>query len=46
MGTARNYLRWVLISLVISNTETCSLPPNTAFSSALIIRLLAASCSP
>jgi hypothetical protein len=42
-----DYFRCALTSLVISNMETCFLPPKTAFSfsSALIIRLLMASCS-
>jgi len=42
-----HYFRCELTSLVISNMDTCFLPPKTAFnlSSALIIRLLMASCS-
>ena len=41
------YLRWFETSFVISNIDTCRLPPNTAlnFSSALIRRLLIESCS-
>ena len=44
---AQVYFRWFETSFVISNIETFPLPPNTAFSfsSALIIRLLTASCS-
>ena len=41
------YFRWFETSFVISNMETFPLPPNTAFSfsSALMRRLLTASCS-
>jgi len=42
-----SYFRCLLTSLVISNIETCFLPPNTglSFSSALIMRLFLLSCS-
>jgi hypothetical protein len=42
-----NYFKWLETSLVISNIDTCFLPPKTAFSlsSALIMRLFASSCS-
>lgn len=44
---AAAYFRWFETSLVISNIDTCFLPPKTAFSlsSALIRRLLIESCS-
>ena len=43
---ASAYFRWSEISLVISNIDTCALPPKTAFSlsSALIMRRFDASC--
>jgi hypothetical protein len=43
----RTYLRWFDTSLVISNIDTCFLPPKTclSFSSALIRRRLIESCS-
>lgn len=42
-----DYCRWLEMSLVISNMDTCFFPPNTALSlsSALIMRLFALSCS-
>jgi hypothetical protein len=42
---ASNYLRWLLTSLVISNIETCFLPPKMerSLASALIMRLLSLS---
>ena len=45
---SRDYLRCLLTSLVISNIETCALPPNTglSLSSALIMRRFFLSCSP
>src|SRR5439155_14160974 len=44
---SEDYLRWFETSLVISNIDTCFLPPKTCFSlsSALIRRLLIESCS-
>jgi len=41
------YFKWLDTSLVISNIDTCLLPPKIcrSFSSALISRLLTASCN-
>ncbi len=46
-GAPGYYFRCLLTSLVISNIETCFLPPKTSFnfSSALMLRLFLVSCS-
>src|SRR6478735_2283436 len=47
LALGKNHFKWFETSFVISNIDTCFLPPKTAFSlsSALIMRLFASSWS-